>query len=106
MSSNLTFESALKLPEYQKVYGPGNGSGGGFAFVNGGGSGLADGTDEGWGPKLDAGLSFPQFNSPRTLNGQPIPFTGGDMNAPAGSVITATPWVADHDNLKNFFTNR
>ncbi|MDD2793423.1 MAG: SusC/RagA family TonB-linked outer membrane protein [Sediminibacterium sp.] len=102
VSSNLTFESALKLPEYQKVYGQGNGSGGGFAFVNGGGSGLADGTDEGWGPKLDAGLSFPQFNSPRTLNGQPIPFTGGDMNAPAGSVITATPWVADHDNLKNF----
>lgn len=102
VSSNLTFESALKLPEYQKVYGQGNGSGGGFAFVNGGGSGLADGTDEGWGPKLDAGLSFPQFNSPRTLNGQPIPFTGGDLNAPAGSVITATPWVADHDNLKNF----
>ncbi len=50
VNSNLTFESALKLPEYQKVYGQGNGSGGAFAFVNGGGGGLADGTDEGWGP--------------------------------------------------------
>ncbi|MFT3844116.1 MAG: SusC/RagA family TonB-linked outer membrane protein [Lacibacter sp.] len=102
VNSNVTFETALKLPEYQTVYGQGNGSGGGFAFVNGGGSGLADGTDEGWGPKLNSGLSFPQYNSPRTLNGQVIDFTGGDMNAPAGSIITSTPWVADKDNLKNF----
>jgi TonB-linked SusC/RagA family outer membrane protein len=101
VNSNLTFESALKLPEYQTVYGQGNGSGGAFAFVNGGGGGLADGTDEGWGPAFN-GQNYPQYNSPRTLNGQPIPFTGGDMNAPAGSVITATPWVADKDNLKNF----
>lgn len=102
VNSNLTMETALKLPEYQKVYGQGNGSGGGFAFVNGGGGGLADGTDEGWGPAFSGNLSFPQYNSPRTLNGQTIPFTGGDLNAPAGSVITSTPWVADNDNLKNF----
>lgn len=101
VNSNLTFESALKLPEYQTVYGQGNGSGGAFAFVNGGGGGLADGTDEGWGPAF-IGQSYPQYNSPRTLNGQPIPFTGGDMNAPAGSVITPTLWEADKDNLKNF----
>ncbi len=101
VSSNLTLESALKLPKYQTVYGQGNGSGGAFAFVNGGGSGLADGTDEGWGPAFN-GQSYPQFNSPRTLNGQVIPFTGADLNAPPGSVITATPWVADKDNLKNF----
>ncbi len=101
VNSNLTVETALKLPEYQTVYGQGNGSGGAFAFVNGGGSGLADGTDEGWGPAFN-GQSYPQYNSPRTLNGQVIPFTGGDLNAPAGSVITATPWEADKDNLKNF----
>lgn len=101
VNSNLTFETALKLPEYQTVYGQGNGSGGAFAFVNGAGSGLADGTDEGWGPAFN-GQSYPQYNSPRTLNGQVIPFTGGDMNAPAGSIITSTPWVADKDNLKNF----
>ncbi len=101
VSTNATFETPLKLPEYQTVYGQGNGSGGAFAFVNGGGGGLADGTDEGWGPAFN-GQSYPQYNSPRTLNGQLIPFTGGDLNAPAGSIITATPWVADKDNLKNF----
>lgn len=101
INSNYTMETALKLPKYQTVYGQGNGSGGDFAFVNGAGGGLADGTDEGWGPSY-RGQSYPQFNSPRTLNGQVIPFFGGDMNAPAGSVITATPWVADKDNLKHF----
>ncbi|MBL7767981.1 MAG: SusC/RagA family TonB-linked outer membrane protein [Flavipsychrobacter sp.] len=100
-SSNVTAESALKLPEYQKVYGQGNGNGGDFAFVNGGGAGLTDGTDEGWGPAF-RGQSYPQYNSPRTLNGQPTEFLGGDLNAPAGSVITATPWVPDVDNLKDF----
>ncbi|MBK6937176.1 MAG: SusC/RagA family TonB-linked outer membrane protein [Chitinophagaceae bacterium] len=101
INSNVTLETPLKLPEYQTAYGQGNGSGGNFAFVNGGGSGLADGTDEGWGPAFNGQL-FPQFNSPRTLNGQPINFTGGDLNAPAGSVITPTLWEADKDNLKNF----
>lgn len=101
VNSNATLENALKLPEYQTTYGQGNGNGGAFAFVNGGGAGLTDGTDEGWGPAFN-GQSYPQYNSPRTLNGQVIPFFGGDLNAPAGSVITATPWVADKDNLKNF----
>jgi TonB-linked SusC/RagA family outer membrane protein len=101
VNSNLTFESALKLPEYQKVYGQGNASGSDFAFVNGANGGVSDGTDEGWGPAF-RGQLFPQFNSPRTLNGAPIPFMGGDLNAPAGSVITPTVWEADNDNLKDF----
>lgn len=101
VNSNLTMETPLKLPEYQTVYGQGNGSGGAFAFVDGRGGGLADGTDEGWGPAFN-GQSYPQFNSIRTLNGQPTQYTGGDMNAPAGTVISASPWVADKDNLKNF----
>lgn len=101
VNSNITLETPLKLPEYQTKYGQGNGSGSDFAFVNGGGGGLTDGTDEGWGPAFNGQL-FPQYNSPRTLNGQPIPFTGGDLNAPAGSVITPTLWQADKDNLKNF----
>jgi len=101
INSNLTMESALKLPEYQKVYGQGNGNGGDFAFVNGAGGGQTDGTDEGWGPAF-RGQLYPQYNSPRTLNGQPISFTGGDLNAPVGSVITPTLWEADNDNLKNF----
>lgn len=102
VNSNFTIEKALKLPEYQNKYGQGNGNGGAFAFVNGGGAGLTDGTDESWGPAF-AGQSYPQFNSPRTLNGQIIPFLGGDLNAPAGSVITSTPWLNDPDGVKNFF---
>ena len=102
LNSNVTLENALKLPEFQNVYGQGNGNGGPFSFVNGGGAGLTDGTDEGWGPAF-TGQSYPQFNSPRTLNGQTIPFLGGDLNAPAGSVITATPWLPDVDGVKNFF---
>ncbi len=99
VNSNFTMENALKLPEYQKVYGQGIGDD--FAFVNGAGGGVRDGTDEAWGPAF-RGQNFPQFNSPRTLNGQPINFKGGDLNAPAGSVIAATPWLPDVDNLKNF----
>ena len=102
INTNTTIETALKLPEYQNVYGQGNGNGGDFAFVNGGGAGLTDGTDEGWGPAF-RGQSYPQFNSPRSLNGQVIPFSGGDLNAPAGSTITSTPWVADKDGVKDFF---
>jgi TonB-linked SusC/RagA family outer membrane protein len=101
INSNYTLQSALKLPEYQTVYGQGNGNGGAFAFVNGAGAGLTDGTDEAWGPAFK-GQSYPQFNSPRTLNGQVIDFFGGDLNSPAGSVITPTLWEADKDNLKNF----
>jgi TonB-linked SusC/RagA family outer membrane protein len=102
VNSNLTFENALKLPDFQNVYGQGNGNGGPFAFVNGGGAGLTDGTDEGWGPAFKGQL-YPQFNSPRTLNGQVIPFLGGDLNAPAGSVITPSPWLPDIDGVANFF---
>jgi TonB-linked SusC/RagA family outer membrane protein len=102
VNSNTTFESVLRLPEFQDVYGQGNGNGGDFAFVNGGGAGLTDGVDESWGPAF-RGQSYPQFNSPRTLNGQPIAFRGGDLNAPAGSVITPTPWLNDKDGVKNFF---
>lgn len=101
VSSNYVVSNPLKLPKYQTVYGQGNGNGGDFAFVNGAGAGLTDGTDEAWGPAF-RGQNYPQFNSPRTLNGQVIPFNGGDLNAPAGSVITATPWLPYANNLKNF----
>lgn len=100
-NSNYTLQTPLKLPEYQTVYGQGNGNGGDFAFVNGAGAGLTDGTDEAWGPAF-RGQKYPQFNSPRTLNGQPIDFMGGDLNAPTGSVITPTLWEPDVDNLRNF----
>jgi TonB-linked SusC/RagA family outer membrane protein len=102
LNSNTTFESALRLPDYQNVYGQGNGNGGDFAFANGGGAGDTDGTDESWGPAFNGQL-YPQFNSPRTLNGQSTDYRGGDLNAPDGSVIAATPWLNDKDGIKNFF---
>ena len=97
INSNTTFDNALVLPQWQNTYGQGNN--GQFEFVNGAGSGIADGVDESWGPRLDAGLSIPQFDSPRSAPG----FRGGDLNAPAGSTIQATPWVSQPNNITNFF---
>jgi TonB-dependent SusC/RagA subfamily outer membrane receptor len=102
INSNYTMETPLKLPEYQNKYGQGNGNGGDFEFKNGAGAGKTDGTDEAWGPAFNGQL-YAQYNSPRTLNGQPIPFLGGDLNAPAGSIITPTLWEPDIDGVKNFF---
>lgn len=80
-----TFESPLRLPDYQNKYG--QGSAGKFEFVDGAGGGVNDGTDESWGPQLDVGLLIPQFDSPVDENG----------------VRAATPWVSHPDNIKDFF---
>ncbi|MEC7770960.1 MAG: SusC/RagA family TonB-linked outer membrane protein [Bacteroidota bacterium] len=71
-SSKTTFESVLKAPEYQGVYGQGKNFD--FAFVDGYGSGTYDGVDESWGPLLDGTLR-PQHDSP-TSNG----LRGGDVH--------------------------
>ena len=97
VNSTATFESPLRLPNWQDVYGQGNG--GEFAFVDGAGGGAADGVDESWGPRLDGQL-IPQFDSPRDVDG----FRGGDIDAaPEGSVITPTPWQSHPDNIRGFF---
>lgn len=109
VNSTTSFETPLKLPEYQNVYG--QGLGGEFSFSDGNGSGLRDGVDESWGPSFN-GQSLPQFDSP-TANG----FRGGDVGNlfPAiGGVdlnnqlakrgaITPTRWTAYPDNVKDFF---
>lgn len=96
LNSNVTFENPLRMPDWQDVYGQGNN--GQFAFVDGSGSGIADGVDESWGPRMDGRL-IPQFDSPRNVDG----FRGGDLNALEGSTITPTPWVARPDNINEFF---
>jgi TonB-linked SusC/RagA family outer membrane protein len=96
VNSNLTFENPLVMPDWQDKYGQGNN--GQFSFVDGSGAGIADGVDESWGPELNGQL-IPQFDSPRSVGG----FRGGDLNAPAGSTITPTPWVAQPDNINDFF---
>ncbi len=49
-------------------------------------SGVNDGVDESWGPRLDAGLMIPQYNSP-IVDG----------------VRVATPWVSHPSNMKDLF---
>lgn len=97
INSNTTFDNPLILPQWQDRYGQGNN--GQFEFVNGAGAGIADGVDESWGPELNTGLNIPQFDSPRSIPG----LRGGDLNAPSGSTIEATPWVAQPDNINDFF---
>lgn len=83
VSNNTSFETPLRLPDYQNGYG--QGSGGAFSYVDGSGGGINDGTDESWGPALDGRL-IPQWNSPIV-----------------GGVRQATPWVAHPNNVKDFF---
>ena len=75
-SVNYSWDSPSILPDYQNQYG--QGFGGEFQFVDGAGSGVNDGADESWGPKLD---------------GRPIDQFFGK----------AQPWVANPDNVKDFF---
>jgi TonB-linked SusC/RagA family outer membrane protein len=109
LNSTLSFESPLRLPDYQNVYGQGlNGE---FNFLDGNGGGLRDGVDESWGPKMEGQL-LDQYDSP-TTNG----FRGGDVGnlfpvigpvnraqqlADRGD-INATPFIARPDNIKDFF---
>eukprot|EP01093_Parvamoeba_rugata_P005988 TRINITY_DN1911_c0_g1_i1.p1 TRINITY_DN1911_c0_g1~~TRINITY_DN1911_c0_g1_i1.p1 ORF type:complete len:792 (-),score=189.08 TRINITY_DN1911_c0_g1_i1:885-3260(-) len=83
------------LPDWQNEYGQGNNQQ--FAFVDGSGSGIADGVDESWGPRLDTGLMIPQFDSPRTDGTR-----GGDTFVSDADIIP-TPWVSQPDNTKDFF---
>jgi TonB-linked SusC/RagA family outer membrane protein len=109
VNSTLTFENVLRLPDYQNQYG--QGLGGVFEFKDGNGGGDADGVDENWGPQFQ-GQSLAQFDSP-TSNG----FRGGDVGnlftnigpvdldaqLAARGTVSATPWVAHPDNIKDFF---
>ena len=83
ISTQVSF--AANLPEFQNLYG--QGAGGRFSYVDGKGAGVNDGVDESWGPRLDAGLLIPQFDSPVDANGN----------------RTATPWVSNPNNVNDFF---
>jgi TonB-linked SusC/RagA family outer membrane protein len=84
VSQNVSFETPLRLPDYQNVYG--QGSRGEFSFFDGRGGGLHDGTDESWGPPLD-GRMICQFNSPGVGTEQ----------------CTPLPWIARPNNVRDFF---
>ena len=104
----LTFDHVYNLPKFQNKYGQGYGGSEydyndwgkdyydsyadfavneGFSFFDGAGSGVNDGDDESWGPRLDIGLDIPQYNSPLNADG----------------TRQATPWVSHSSNIKDFF---
>ena len=72
-NSSTTFEKPLVLPSFQNSYGQGY-SPNYFEFIDGSvGNG---GQDESWGPALDAGLEFVQWNS----DGEPAPWVSRPDN--------------------------
>lgn len=83
-SQNVSFETPLRLPDYQNVYGQGRR--GEFSYVDGRGGGLYDGVDESWGPRMDGRLIC-QFDSPRDAQGNCQP----------------TPWLPRPNNVSDFF---
>ena len=102
VSFNSTFytERPFQLPRFQNSYGQGNS--GAFKYVNGLGGGINDNISYSYGPKLDAGLLIPQYDSPVTLpDGRVV--RGADTQVYSGLPITPTPFVSHPDNLKNFY---
>jgi len=78
LNTTISMENPLLLPDYQNSYGQGPDNEY-FEWING--SDGDGGVDESWGPPLDAGLEFVQWNS----NGEPA------------------PWVSHPDNIKDFY---
>lgn len=77
-SQNLTFETPLRLPEFQNKYG--QGSGGRYEYGDGRGGGISDNVNRSWGPPLDGRL-IKQWWS----NGEPA------------------PWLPHPDRVRDFF---
>lgn len=99
-NTSLTVDSAFQLPDFQNQYGQGNS--GQFAYVDGLGGGTNDNITYSWGPRLDAGLLVPQFDSPVQLpDGSFV--RGGDTSLYNGIGITPTPFVSHANNLKDFY---
>lgn len=101
-TQNLTFENALRLPKYQNQYG--QGAGGEFSFGDGFGAGTNDNIDESWGPALDGRL-ISQHDSPTSSGFRAGDFALRPRNADGtfSDQITATPWVANPNNIEDFF---
>lgn len=99
-NSSFTVDNPFQLPRFQNEFG--QGQGGEFAFVDGLGAGISDNITYSYGPRLDAGITLPQFDSPVTLpNGQVV--RGGDVAVHGGQTIPASPWVSNPDNVKDFY---
>lgn len=84
--TSFMFNTVSVLPDWQDEFGQGSNLQ--FSYVDGQGSGVNDDLDESWGPRLDAGLYIPQFDSP--------------IDEETGERI-ATPWVSNSNNVSDFF---
>lgn len=98
-NSSVTFESPLRLPRYQNVYGAG--AGGKFSYEDGFGAGVNDGGLTSFGPKMEGQL-IKQFNGSSTdQNGNRV--RGADIFARKGNPIQPTPFLAHPDNVRDYF---
>jgi TonB-linked SusC/RagA family outer membrane protein len=101
-TQSFTFETPLRLPNYQNLYG--QGISGEFAYVDGRGGGVWDHVDESWGPRLDgrtAGCVFIQSDDPRYNPQNPYAY---DTSEPCRQFTgVGLPWRAHPDNVRNFF---
>jgi len=82
INTNVTMSNPLLLPDYQNSYGQG-GDTNYFSYLDGASGGIGDGVDESWGPPLDIGLEFIQWNS-QLNGGQPL------------------PWISHPNNVRDF----
>ncbi len=100
LNTSVTIDAAFKLPKFQNEYG--QGQSGQFEYVDGLGGGTSDNITYSWGPRLDVGNLIPQFNSPVELPDGTF-VRGGDTSLYNGLPITATPFVSNPNNLKDFY---
>ncbi len=99
-NTSLFVDSAFRLPDFQNEFG--QGQSGAFEYVDGLGGGTSDNITYSWGPRLDAGILIPQFDSPVDLgNGNFV--RGGDTSLYSGIPITPTEFRSNPDNLKDFY---
>ena len=95
ITSSFSWDKPSILPTYQNLYG--QGAGGEFMFVDGAGSGVNDGYDQSFGPKLDGrthGCTFKAGTSEYDTTAPCLQFTSPDA---------ASPWIAHPDNVESFF---
>ncbi|WP_047550768.1 SusC/RagA family TonB-linked outer membrane protein [Psychroserpens sp. Hel_I_66] len=99
-NTSLFVDSAFRLPDFQNQYG--QGQSGEFEYVDGLGGGISDNITYSWGPRLDAGILIPQFDSPVDLSNG-VFVRGGDTSLYSGIPITPTEFRSNPDNLKDFY---
>jgi len=86
-NSSTTFETPLVIPSFQNSYGQGPDPDF-FEWLDG--SNSDGGVDESWGPPLDVGLEFVQWQS----------YINSDDYDGLGAPL---PWVSNPDNIKDFY---